>query len=99
MPVFVVVDGHHPTHKAKLVREYVEQQRGKLRLLCFPPYSPQLNHYEQVWAHVKRQASRQFVQSIDEMKRMALGAFRRIQKPPKLIRSFFSQLECQYAAM
>ncbi|TIC78539.1 IS630 family transposase [Crenobacter intestini] len=98
MPVFVVVDGH-PIHKAKLVREYVEQQRGKLRLFYLPPYSPQLNPDEQVWAHVKRQVSRQLVQSMDEMKRMALGALRRIQKLPRPVRSFFSQPECQYAAM
>lgn len=87
MPVFVVVNGH-PIHKAKLVREYVEQQRGKLRLFYLPPYSPQLNPDEQVWAHVKRQVSRQLVQSMDEMKRMTLGALRRIQKLPRLVRSF-----------
>lgn len=95
-PVFVVVDGH-PIHKAVLVRKYVESQEGKLKLFFLPPYSPQLNPDEQVWAHVKRQVAKRFVQDKDEMKRLAIGALRRIQKLPELVKSFFLQPECQYA--
>jgi transposase len=47
-PVFLVVDGHL-IHKAKLVKDYVEQQQGRLKLVYLPPYSPQLNPDEQVW--------------------------------------------------
>jgi hypothetical protein len=53
-----------------------------------PPHSPQLNPDEQVWA-------RQLEQIKDEMKRLALGALRRIQKLPELMKSFFRQTECQ----
>ena len=97
-PVFLIVDGH-PIHKAKLVKTFVEAQEGRLKLFYLPPYSPQLNPDEQVWAHVKRQVSRQLVQSKDEMKKLALGALRRIQKLPQLVKSFFRQPECQYAAI
>jgi len=97
-PVFLVVDGH-PIHKAKLIKEFVAAQGGMLKLFYLPPYSPQLNPDEQVWAHVKRQVSRQLVQSKDEMKRLAIGALRRIQKLPELVKSFFRQPECQYAAI
>ena len=97
-PVFLVVDGH-PIHKAKLVKDFVEAQNGKLKLFTLPPYSPQLNADEQVWAHVKRQISRQLVQSKEEMKRLALGALRRIQKLPELVKSFFRQPECRYASI
>ncbi|CAI06416.1 transposase [Aromatoleum aromaticum EbN1] len=95
-PVFVIVDGH-PIHKAKLVRAYVDSLEGQLRLFYLPPYSPQLNPDEQVWAHVKRQVSKRLVQDKDEMKRLALGALRRIQRLPSLVKSFFLQPECQYA--
>jgi len=78
-PVFVIVDGH-PIHKAKLVRTYVESLNGQLKLFYLPPYSPQLNPDEQVWAHAKRQVSKRLVQDKDEMKRLALGALRRIQQ-------------------
>lgn len=97
-PVYVVVDGH-PAHKAKLVKSYVDSLNGQLKLFFLPPYSPQLNPDEQVWAHVKRQVSKRFVQDKDNMKRLALSALRRIQKIPNLVRSFFQQPECQYAAM
>ena len=97
-PVFVVVDGH-PVHKSALVRQYIESQGGKLQLFFLPPYSPQLNPDEQVWAHVKRRVSSQFVETKDEMKRLALGALRRIQKLPNLVRSFLGHNECLYARM
>lgn len=96
-PVFVVVDGHS-IHKAKLIKDYVDSLNGNLKLFYLPPYSPHLNPDEQVWAHVKRQVSKQFVQSKDDMKKLAIGALRRLQKLPTLVKSFFRQPECQYAA-
>jgi len=70
-----------------------------VKLFFLPPYSPHLNPDEQVWAHVKRQVAKRFVQDQEEMKRLAIGALRRIQKLPDLVKSFFSQPECQYAQM
>lgn len=96
-PIFLIVDGH-PIHRSKLVKDYVASLDGQLTLFYLPPYAPQLNPDEQVWAHVKRQVSRQLVQSLDDMKSLALGALRRIQKLPDLVKSFFRQPECQYAS-
>jgi transposase len=96
-PVFVVVDDH-PIHKSKLVKDYVALLDSQLKLFYLPPYSPQLNPDEQVWAHFNRQVSRRLVQNSDDMKKLALGALRRIQKLPELVKSFFRQPECQYAA-
>ena len=96
-PVYVVVDGHS-IHKAKLVMSYVDSLKGNLKLFYLPPYSPHLNPDELVWAHVKRQVSKQFVQDKDGMKKLALGALRRIQKLPALVKSFFMQQECRYAS-
>ncbi|MDS4056729.1 IS630 family transposase [Accumulibacter sp.] len=94
-PVFLIVDGH-PIHKAKMVKSYVEGLDGKLKLFYLPPYSPHLNPDETVWAHVKRKVSRQLVESAEDMKRLALGALRSIQKLPELVKSFFRQPECRY---
>ncbi|QQE86905.1 IS630 family transposase [Azotobacter chroococcum] len=96
-PVFVIVDGH-PVHKARLVRAFVEEQAGRLKLFYLPPYSPQLNPDEQVWGHVKRSVSRRLVQNREEMKKLALGALRRIQKLPELVKSFFRHPDCRYTA-
>lgn len=97
-PVFLVLDGH-PVHKAKLVQDFVKAQKGRLKLFYLPPYSPHLNPDEQVWAHVKRSVSRRLVLSKDEVKRLAIGALRRIRKLPALVKSFFRQPECQHASM
>lgn len=97
-PIYVVVDGHS-IHKAKLVKDYVDTQKGNLKLFYLPPYSPHLNPDEQVWAHVKRQVSKQFVQDKDDMKKLAIGALRRLQKLPNLVKNFFRQPECRYAAI
>jgi transposase len=83
-PVFVVVDGHS-IHKAKLVKEYVASLDGAFKLFYLPPYSPHLNPDEQVWAHVKRQVSKQFVQDEEGMKKLALGALPRLQKLPAIV--------------
>ncbi len=94
-PVFLILDGHS-IHKAAKIKKFVQDQAGMLRLFYLPPYSPQLNPDEVVWAHVKREVSKRLVQTKDEMKQMMIGALRRIQKLPELIRSFFRQPECWY---
>ncbi len=96
-PVFVIVDGHS-VHKARLVRTFVEEQAGRLKLFHLPPYSPQLNPDEQVWGQVKRRVSRCLVQSREDMKKLALGVLRRIQKLPELVKSFFCHPDCRYIA-
>jgi len=94
-PIYLIVDGHS-IHKAKMIKDYVASTEGMLRLYYLPPYSPLLNPDEVVWAHVKREVSGQLVQSKEQMHRLALGALRRIQKLPGLVKSFFRQPECHY---
>ncbi|TBW32631.1 IS630 family transposase, partial [Azotobacter chroococcum] len=48
--------------------------------------------------HVKRSVSRRLVQNREEMKKLALGALRRIQKLPELVKSFFRHPDCRYTA-
>jgi transposase len=45
-PIFLVLDGHQ-VHKAKLIKEFVQAQQGRLKLFYLPPYSPHLNPDEQ----------------------------------------------------
>jgi len=92
-PIFLIVDGH-PIHKAKPVKAYVESLQGQLKLFYMPSYSPHLNPDEQVRVDVKRHDSKRLVQGKDEIKRMALGALRRIQRLPSLVKPFFRQPEC-----
>jgi transposase len=95
-PIILVVDGH-PTHKAKLVKEYVEQQQGKLKLVYLPPYSPQLNPDEQVWGYVKSRVAKQLPENKDQLKQLLVSVLRRLQKLPLLVAAFFRHPECRYA--
>ena len=95
-PVYLIVDGH-PIHKAKAVRTFVEEQNGMLKLFYLPPYSPQLNPDEQVWKNVKTRVAKQVPQNKEELKKMLLGALRRLQKLPAIIQGFFRHPHCQYA--
>ncbi len=92
---FVILDGH-PIHKAAMIKQYVEQSKGMPKLFYLPPYSPDLNPDETVWAHVKRDVSRRIVENKEHMKQLALSVLRRLQKLPILIMFFFRQPECQY---
>lgn len=94
-PIYLIVDGP-PTHKAKLVRRYVESTEGNLKLFLLPPYAPHLNTDEQVWFQVKREVSTRGVQTKAPHKRLAIGALRRIQRLPALVRSFFQQPEYRH---
>ncbi len=73
--IFLVVDGH-PIHMAKLMREYVAAQNGRLKLSTLPPYSPRLNPDNQVRKHVKanvakRQARARTISSPNSIVRCA----------------------------
>jgi hypothetical protein len=48
---FVIHDGL-PSHRAKLVKEYVESTNGKLRLFQLPGYSPELNRSFQRYSEI-----------------------------------------------
>jgi transposase len=95
-PIILVVDGH-PVHKAKLIKDYVALQAGKLKLVLLPPYSPQLNPDEQVWGYIKPRVAKQIPENKVELKAFVIAALRRLQKLPELVKSFFRHPECRYA--
>lgn len=95
-PVFVIVDGH-PAHRAKKVQHFEAKTDGQLRLFYLPPYAPQLNPDEGVWANLKREVAKRCVTSPKEMKAVARSVLHRIQKLPQLVQSFFHHPEFRYA--
>jgi transposase len=95
-PVYLIVDGH-PTHRAKAVKEFVASTRGRLKLFLLPGYSPELNPDEWVWKNVKHdKIARRGVTSKDDLKAKAIGALRRLQKLPHLVRGFFADPHLRY---
>jgi len=95
-PVFLIVDGH-PIHRSVKVRQYVASTQGRLQLFFLPPYSPELNPDEQVWAEVKAKGiGRRVIASSSQMFSTLLGLLRTLQRRPKKIRSFFAHPETCY---
>lgn len=95
-PVFLIVDGSS-VHKAVKVREFVASTQGRLQLFFLPSYSPQLNPDEWVWKNVKHdRIARKVPQTKDELKTIAHGALRRLQRLPDTVRGFFGDPQLAY---
>ena len=95
--VFLIVDGH-PVHKAKKVSEFVKEKAdGRLSIFFLPPYSPDLNPDEWVWNNVKNdRIGRGVIISADDLKAKAIGALRRLQKLPGIVRGFLRDPKLAY---
>lgn len=86
-----------PAHRAKATREFVASTDGRLTLIFLPGYAPQLNPDEWVWKNVKHdQLGRRDFTDRAELKTRAIGALRRLQKLPHLVRSFFADPQLRY---
>ena len=97
-PVFLIVDGH-PSHKARKVTEWIEQQGGRLRLFLLPGYSPELNPDELVWNGVKNHALGKVAHSDKKTMRKAAESYlRSLQRSPQRIRALFQKPSVRYAA-
>jgi transposase len=96
-PLFLILDGH-PSHRSKLVREFVASTNGKLRIFFLPSYSPQLNPDELVWNNVKNRVGRSMLTGPIDLKRRVHSQMRWLQKNPGVVRNFFQEPHVRYAA-
>jgi transposase len=94
--IFLIADGSS-VHTAREVQDFVKSTGGRLRLFILPPYSPQLNPDEWVWKNVKHDTiGRSGVWGVDDMKAIALGTLRHLQKTPRKVRGFFADPHLAY---
>ena len=97
-PVFVIVD-NHPVHRSKAVAAFVEANAERLELYFLPPYSPELNPDEQVWNHLKHHTvGKRAKGKAKQLWRWASEHLDALTTAPELIRAFFEQPDCRYAA-
>lgn len=85
--ITVVVD-NAKIHRAKLVTDFVAQQE-RLSITYLPPYSPELNPVERVWAYVKRHHLANFCpETLEELKAYLKKVWPKVryrQLPAKLL--------------
>jgi transposase len=95
--VYLVVDGH-PSHKAKLVQQYVQSTAGRLELHFLPPYAPDLNPDEFVWQYVKSNGlSKKPLRKNESLKERVRHDLTKLKKSKTLLRSFFMAETVVYA--
>ena len=95
--VYLVVDGH-PSHKANVVKEYVQSTRGDLELHFLPPYAPDLNPDEFVWQYVKTNGvSKKPLKRNESLRERVAQDLAALKKNKKLLRSFFMADSVVYA--
>jgi transposase len=88
---FVIHDGL-PSHRSKLVKEYVESTDGKLKLFQLPGYSPELNPDEWVWDNLKKRLGKRAHTSIDDLTEHAHEIMKEIESDTQLLSSFYSHV-------
>jgi transposase len=81
----------HPSHRAKVVTDYVALCRGGLNVHFLPPYAPDLNPNEFVWQYAKtnRVAKKPPKQDESLMERVEMD-LSALKTQLQLIRSFFA---------
>jgi hypothetical protein len=70
----------HPAHPTRRMRDYVASTETRRDRLIAP----------------KRDLAKRDTDSLEQMKHPAIGALRRIQKRPDLVRAFFHHPQCRY---
>ena len=97
--IYVIVDSH-PVHRSRRVREWVEAQEGRVRLVFLPGYSPNLNPDEMLNQDVKANAvGRQRPHTQDEMIGTVRSYLRSTQKRPQIVKNYFQEESVRYAAV
>jgi transposase len=90
--LLVVWDGS-PIHRRALVRDFVADTRGKVRLEALPGYAPDLNPWDEGgWNHLKNVEMRNLIcRDLEELHEQFHLAVNRLRQKTWLIHSFFRQ--------
>lgn len=92
-PLLIIWDGLK-AHRSRLVNKYLDGLEGDVAVAFLPPYSPDLNPVEYLWAWLKRHALANYCpDSINELSDTTRSKLRGAQKRSSLIAAFWKQAE------
>lgn len=90
-PLLVIWDGL-PSHRSRLVREFVAGTAGGVVLERLPAYAPELNPVEYLWGYWKHHELPNFCpQDFVQLSHHARRALRRMQHRPHLVTACWKQ--------
>lgn len=87
--VIVVFLDNFPSHRSRAVRAEAEQLG--IRLVYFPPYSPDLNPIEQIWRMIRRELSSLLVKNVDELRQVIRSQFERLVQQLSFCRAWITR--------
>ena len=95
--LLVIWDGS-PIHRRNLVRAFVSDTRGQVRLETLPGYAPDLNPWDEGgWNHLKNVEMRNLVcKDLEELHEQFHLAVHRLRQKAWLVHSFFDQAGLQF---
>ncbi len=89
--LLIVWDGLR-SHRSRLVRQYVADQKGRIVLEFLPAYAPDLNPVEYLWGYWKQHELPNFCpKDYMQLSTHARRALRRMQYRPTLVTAFWKQ--------
>jgi transposase len=92
-PLLIILDGLR-AHKSKLVREYLDSTNGHIQVAFLPPYAPDLNPVEYLWAWLKRHALANFCpDNLHQLQTTARNKLKSAQHRPSIIMACWKQAE------
>ena len=81
-------------HKSRKVRSWLEEKKGRIALAYLPPYAPELNPVEAIWAYLKKNEIANLCPSnLAEVSDYARRRLKSMQRRPRLITAFWRQAE------
>jgi transposase len=91
LPLLVIWDGSRP-HHSRLVRDYLDSLDGHIQVAFLPPYAPDLNPVEYLWAWLKRHALANYCpNNLDELHQSARNKLKSAQKRQSIIAACWMQ--------
>lgn len=73
-------------HRSRLVRDYRDSLNGHIQIAFLPPYAPDMNLVEYLWAWLKRHAMANYCpNNLSELHTTARNKLQSAQKRPSII--------------
>ena len=95
-PLLIIWDGV-ATHRSRKVNAWLEKLNGHIAIARLPPYAPELNPVEAIWAYLKKhEIANLCLNSIGEVGQFARYRLKSMQRRPALITAFWKQAELAF---
>ena len=95
-PLLIIWDGVM-THRSRKVKAWLETLDGHIAVARLPPYAPELNPVEAIWAYLKKhEIANLCCNTIGEVGEFARKRLKSMQRRPQLIAAFWKQAELAF---